>query len=410
MTGKGMITVLAGVLLAGSAAQAADLAPETPYVESLPDTSRDHWVAVGDLNPLGNADTRVMLYDADTGKMLGMMSTGYWGSLSFFPKDSKNGGKKNIVTLETYFERGTRGQRRDYAVIYDGITLLPIHEIGIAPRRMTGFTQTQMGGLSDDGQFLAVTNFTPAQSVSIVNLAGASFADEVPTAGCGQIYPAGNRRFALLCGDGAMRMLTIDDAGAVRGQTDSEPFFDPFTDPVLVQAARKGNDWFFVSMDGYIHDVDVSGDTVKLKEKWSLLSDDEREDGWRTGGIQALAIHEADNKLYALMRQGGRETYEEPCDVVWVFDLATHKRVATIDLVNTTLAINVSPDAKPILTGASFKTVLPYWSLALVSILGAKFEELDVVKPALDVYDATSGAHLRTVDHAANFATSLTQP
>ena len=90
--------------------------------------------------------------------------------------------------------------------------------------------------------------------------------------------------------------------------------------------------------------------------------------------------------------------------------LATHKRVGTIDLVNTTLAINVSADDKPILTGASLKTVLPYWSLALVSILGATFNELDVVKPAIDVYDATSGKHLRTIDHAANFATSLTQP
>tara|TARA_R110000868_G_scaffold56546_8_gene175042 strand:- start:20547 stop:21764 length:1218 start_codon:yes stop_codon:yes gene_type:complete len=405
MRQKGMVAALAVVLLTGPAAKAAELAPETPYVETLPEGSRDHWVAVGDLNPLGNVDTRVVLYDADSGKMLGMLSTGYWGSLSFFPRTNNN-----IVTLETYFERGTRGQRRDYAVVYDGTTLLPLHEIGIAPRRMTGFTQTQVGGLSDDGQFLAVTNFTPAQSVTIVNLARARFADEEPTAGCGQIYPAGNRRFGLLCGDGSMRLLTINDDGAVKVHADGEPFFDPFTDPVLVQAARKGNDWFFVSMDGYIHDVDVSGETAKLKEKWSLLSDDEREDGWRTGGIQALAIHEADNKLYALMRQGGRETYEQPGDVVWVFDLATHKRIGTIDLVNTTMAINVSRDAKPILTAASLKTVLPYWSLALVSILGATFEELDIVKPALDVYDATSGAHLRTVDHAANFATSLAQP
>ena len=404
MTGKGMIAVLTGLLAAGPAL-AADLAPETPYVETLPEGPRDHWVAIGDLNPLGNVDTRVVLYDADAGKMLGMLSTGYWGSLSFFPKATNN-----IVTLESYFEKGTRGKRDDYAVIYDGTSLLPLHEITIPPRRMTGFTQTQMGGLSDDGRFLAVTNFTPAQSVSIVDLTKARFAEEVPTAGCGQIYPAGARRFALLCGDGAMRLLTLDEAGAVASQTDGEPFFDPFADPVLVQAARAGDEWYFVSMDGYIHDVDVSGDTVKLKERWSLLSDDEREDGWRTGGVQALAIHEASHKLYALMRQGGRETYEQPGDVVWVFDLATHKRVGTIDLVNTTMAINVSRDDKPILTGASLKTVLPYWSLALVSILGAKFEELDVVKPALDVYDATSGTHLRTVDHAANFATSLTQP
>jgi methylamine dehydrogenase heavy chain len=275
---------------------------------------------------------------------------------------------------------------------------------------MTAFTQTQIAGLTDDGRFLAITNFTPAQSISIVDLKTHRFVTEVQTPGCGQVYPAGPRRVAILCGDATLKMLTLDDTGKVTTQTDGETFFDPFKDPVLVPAVRHGDDWLFVSMDGYVHEVDVSGEAAKLKGTWSLLTDKERAKGWRTGGIQPLAVHQADGRLYALMRQGGPETYEEPCDTVWVFDLASHERLFTFDLANTTMAINVSQDARPILNAAALKTVIPYWSLALVSILGAHFNELDVVKPALDIYDAADGAHLRTIDHAANFATSIAQP
>lgn len=386
-------------------ALAADLPEEIATVETMPDGARDHWVALGDLNPLSSVDTRVMFYDGDTGRMLGMINTGYWSSLAFFPKPSNE-----IVTLETYFEMGTRGSRRDFAVVYDSKTLLPVSEIAIPPRRMTGFTQTRMADISDDGRFLAVSNFTPSQSVSLVDLRERRFVQEVETAGCGQIYPAGPRRFAILCGDATLRLITLDDEGQVIEDTRGESFFDPFGDPVLVHAARHDDDWLFVSMDGYIHDVDVSGEATKLKEKWSLLSDDDREDGWRTGGVQPLAVHEKSGRLFALMRQGGPETYEEPGDEVWVYDLKSHERIERISLVNVTMAINVSQDDDARLNAASLKTVLPYWSLVLVSILGVEFNDLDIVKPALDIYDAKDGTPLRTIDHAAYFATSVMQP
>lgn len=395
----------AGLFLCALPLAAADLPAETPYVESLPDGPRDHWVALGDLNPLGSPDTRVVLFDADKGKMLGLLSTGYWSGLSYFPR-----GRTDIVTLETYFEKGTRGKRTDYAVIYDGKTLLPLHEIEIPPRRMTALTQTRMADLTDDGRFLAVTNFTPAQSVSLVDLAEHRFVSEVPTPGCGQIYPVSARSFGILCGDGSLRMVTLDDVGQVASQVEGEPFFDAFKDPVLVPAERWGAAWLFVSMDGMIHEVAAENGVAKLRTTWSLISDRERKDGWRTGGVQPLAVHEASGKLYVLMRQGGPETYEEPAEDVWVFDLKSHAKVDTISLANLTLAINVSRDDKPLLNAATLKTVVPYWSLALVSMLGNKFADFDVVKPALDVYDADTGHHLRTIDHAANFATSVTQP
>ena len=173
---------------------------------------------------------------------------------------------------------------------------------------------------------------------------------------------------------------------------------------------RAGQDWLFVSFSGHIYQVDASGEDVKLKEKWSLLTDAERVKGWRTGGYQPLAVQKKKNFLYALMRKGPENTYEEPGNEIWVYDIASHKRVATFDLENPTLAIEVSQDAKPIVYAASMKTVIPHWSLVMLSLVGSKFDESDVVKPALDIYDAKVGEHLRTIDHIASFATSLQQP
>ena len=406
MTMRGLIGFSFAAALALTApVRADDLAPETAHVETLPDGPRDHWVAIGDLNPLGSLDTRVVLFDADKGTMLGQLNTGYWSGLSYFPRCTQN-----IVTLETYFEKGTRGPRKDYVVIYDGKTLLPLHEIDIPPRRMTALTQTQMAGLTDDGRFMAVSNFTPAQTLTLVDLTEHRFVTELETPGCGQVYPLGTRSFGLLCGDASLRVVTLGEDGAVASQVEGEPFFDPFKDPVLVPAARYGVTWIFVSMDGVIHEVSLNDGKAKLAGTWPLLTKGERDDEWRTGGVQPLAVHEATGELFVLMRQGGRETYEEPAEVVWVYDLKTHKKLRTIKLDNLTMAINVSRDGAPLLNAASLKLVVPYWSLALVSMLGNKFADLDAVKPALDVYDAASGHHLRTMDHAANFATSVTQP
>ena len=134
--------MLLGVTMGTGAAQAADeLAPEKLHVETIPAGPRDHWIWMGDVNPMSNADTREMLYDADKGKMLGMLSTGYWGSVILLPKSTGD-----IVSLETYFEHGTRGKRHDFVVVYDPETLKPLHEIEIPPRRMTALIQTGSTG------------------------------------------------------------------------------------------------------------------------------------------------------------------------------------------------------------------------------------------------------------------------
>ena len=70
----------------------------------------------------------------------------------------------------------------------------------------------------------------------------------------------------------------------------TDPFFDPQKDPVTEKAVRRGATWYFVSYDGVVHPVDVSGDPVRFGDAWPLLDDQDRAASWRIGGGQLLAV------------------------------------------------------------------------------------------------------------------------
>src|SRR5205807_411975 len=81
----------------------------------------------------------------------------------------------------------------------------------------------------------------------------------VDTPGCSLVYAAGARRFLMLCANGAALSVMLDDEGGEARLERSEPFFDPQKDPVTEKAVRRGNEWLFVSFEGVVHPVDVSG-------------------------------------------------------------------------------------------------------------------------------------------------------
>jgi len=83
-----------------------------------------------------------------------------------------------------------------------------------------------------------------------------------------------------------------------------------------------------------MHEVDVSGPMPVFPEPWSMVSDAEREAGWRVGGRQPLAVHRATGRLFALMHQGGPNTHKESGREAWVFDLAAREHSDTIALRN----------------------------------------------------------------------------
>ena len=337
-------------------------------VTSLPGEYNPHWVWVDDMSFFHMIDGRAYLVDADIGRVLGMLSTGGIFNKLELPADTPE-----IYAAATFYSRGTRGERTDVITIFDRSNLSAIGEVIIPAKRHTSMATMAHSTLTDDGRFMLVYNMTPAQSVTVVNIQQRVFSGEISTPGCAMIYAAGERQFNMLCGDGSLLTVTLDDSGATADKVRSAPFFDPQVDPVTEKAVRFGDQWMYVSFDGFAHPVHIVDGKPEFGASWSLLSDAEREQSWRIGGVQHLAAHQQRGLLYSLVHQGGDDTHKDPGTEVWVYDIDAKVRVQRIELANLATSIQVSQDDEPLLLTAF------------------------IAVPALDVYDASTGEHLRTV-------------
>jgi methylamine dehydrogenase heavy chain len=318
------------VVLLLSAPVGAAVQSESPgTVESLPQPFHAHWVGVADL-----VLARMAFLDLDDGRFLGIVNGGYGTIMPLFPAR-----RQEMYVPATYYARRTHGERTDVVEIYDTRTLALLGEIVIPPRRATNAVALAHAALSDDDRFVAVFNWTTGTSLSIVDAEKRLFTEEVLTPGCSLAYAAGPRRFFSLCGDGSLFTVTLDDAGHEMNKTRSEPFFDPRKDPVTEKAVRYGNDWLFVSFDSQVYSVDVAAPAIKFDAPWPLLTDADRAESWRTGGLQHLAVHRKSGRLYVLMHRGGADTHKEYGEQIWVYDLASHRRIDRLKLVNPGLTI-----------------------------------------------------------------------
>lgn len=387
----GIVTALCGwASLAG-----AELAVEpTGGVVTLPTPPGAHWVVVSDI-----LLRRAAVLDLDHGAFLGMLSTGYMSQTGVFPR-----GRSEFYWPETHYSRGVRGERTDVVTIYDTSSLAPTGEIEIPPRRAVNVLVSGNAALSDDERFLAIHNMTPATSLSIVDLEERRLAAEIPIPGCALVYAAGDRRFLSLCGDGSALGVTIDERGAARGRRRGAPFFDPERDPVTEKAVRWGDVWLFVSFDGWVHPLDVSGERIVPGEPWSLLSESDRDDAWRIGGMQHLAVHERTGRLYSLMHQGGPDTHKEAGRELWVYDLARRERVQRIELVHPGLSflsetISLGPGLEG-LWGFVLDHLVPNPGLDQVQVTQDAHPLLvtgSQIGGSLAVYDGLTGEFLRRV-------------
>ncbi len=365
--------------LASCAAIAAD-GPETGSVATLP-APQPRWVWVNDIVFNHMEAGKTYLLDAGSGRFLGMLSTGMSNIALALPK---TGGV--IYSPETYLERGTRGRRTDVVTIYDAARLAPVAEVAIPPKRAQSNATLWHNVLTDDDRFLLVYNFTPAQSVTVVDTVARAFVGEIESPGCALVYPSGARRFHMLCGDGSLLTVTLDDAGGEKTKSRSEPFFATDGDFLTEKPVRYRSQYLFASVEGHVQPVDVGGDTPAFGERWPLVEGTDREQNWRIGGIQHFAVHAADGRLYALMHQGGKDSHKDPGTQVWVFDLATRKRVQRIALEEVATAIQVTQDPEPLL---------------LAAFAG---------KPGLEVYDAGTGKRLRAIPEVGFTPTVLQTP
>ena len=362
-------TGIHAALLLGAVLCTADASaqiPEAIGTLELP-APGPHWVWVDDETYFNSADGRAYLVDADSGALLGMLSTGLQFQNLQLPR-----AYDHIYSAETYYSRGTRGERTDVISIYDPKTLEPEGEIVIPPKRQNGTAMTSFTGLTDDDRFMLVYNFTPAQSVTVADMVARTVASEIATPGCALIYPGGVRRFAMLCGDGTVLSVDLADDGREATRARSDPFFDPAADPITEKGVRLGTQWLFVSFAGTIHGVDISGAQPQFATPWSIVTPAESRASWRISGSAHLALHAATRTLYVLMHRGAPETRKDPGTEIWVFDAGGGDRVRRIRLKEPANSIEVTPDDAPL----------------LLTTYG---------EDTVQVYDAASGRHLRTI-------------
>lgn len=314
-----------GVFTAASVPADLEIEP-TGNVLSLPKEPGAHWFWVADF-----VRDRASLFDADTGRMLGMVDAGP-ELRPVYPQHAK--ARKEIYVPETFYTRGNRGNRVDIVTIYDAVSLQVLGDVEVPAKSADGGMGPHYFALLDDQRFAVLFNQNPGASVSVVNVETRSFAGEIDTAGCALVYPAGPQRFGMLCGDGKAMLLTLNDDGTEKSRTESPKFFDATDTPIVERGARSGNVWHYTDFDGDIHAVDFSGDTPKPLEPWSLVSDAERDAGWRSGGRQPLALHESTGRLFVGMHEGGPGSHKDPSTEIWVYDLETRSRTARFETPN----------------------------------------------------------------------------
>jgi methylamine dehydrogenase heavy chain len=339
-----LLNVLCAALwLAAANAFAQTPPPEGVRVRELGPVA-PHWVFL--VSPAGldsEISTKVEIVDGDSLQMLGMLTGGLLG-IAALSRD-----RKFIFTADTFYSRGSRGDRTDVVTTYDARRLAPVREVIIPPKRQMHIPPDSSAmALTSDGRLLLVANLTPATSITVVDIANNQVAGEIDTAGCTGVLLSGPRRLQSLCGDGAMLTIDFNDSGkAVGAKRMAKPFFDPEKDPVFSVPAMLGKTAYFISYHAMVYPVDWSSDPATAQKPWPLVTDAERKQGWRPGGYQPLGAYAPGGLFYVLMHRGGEWTHKQFGIEVWVYDAARKQRVDKIVLPRPAAEIHVTQDRDP---------------------------------------------------------------
>lgn len=294
----------------------ASLAPPTPHRLYVSDMVISHF-----------HDGKLMIIDGESFKVQGQVALGMTGHATLSPD------KSEILVATSYMTKLNRGERIGELDVYDAATLKLKAEISIPNKHAQSMPYRGLARTSPDGRFVYVQNATPAQSVTVVDRKAEKFAAEIQTPGCWGIYPAQSvaNRFGVLCGDGTMLTITLDDNGQPVQRKKSRKFFDADADALYTAADQDGDTYSFLSYHGKIQNVNVAGEEAQAAEPWSLLTAADAKGGWRPGGYQPLSLQLASGRLYVGMHPKGKEgSHKDPAKEIWVFDLATKQRVARL--------------------------------------------------------------------------------
>lgn len=314
-------------------ADAASLPPETVGKAVLPE-AQPSWFTI-----LGRDSSYI--FDGADGEMKGLIShSGFSPAVVSLPS------RKEAYVVESYYSRGVTGARTDVLTVVDLTDLTTKAEVEI-PAKTAALSFRHHIGLLDDERHVVVFNMTPAQSVSIVDVVERRFVGEIATPGCAIIMPSGPRGFLMICGDGTLQLIRLDEKGLEAARVRTRPFFVVEKDPVFDRVVQTTGGWLLVSHEGLVREVSVDGDRITVGDAWSMLSDEDagdarqakdadkdadHEDQWRPGGAQPFTIHRGTSLLYSLMHKGKVDTQDENGTKIWVFDTERRRRVARLEL------------------------------------------------------------------------------
>ncbi len=262
--------------------------------------------------------------------------------------------RPELYVADTVWSRGNRGIRTDYITVYDKRTLSATGEI-VLPGAKRALIEPLEGMFSfaDDERLALVFNFTPAASVTVVDLAQRKVLNEVKIPGCSLAYATGKRGFSSLCSSGTLLSVQLDAKGAVKSRSESRVFNDLDQDPLFTASALIAGVRYFPTFHGRVQPIDLSTDEPQVLPDWPLVPAEDEKRNWRPSGLQ-LAASGDDGRLYVLMQPDAHEgSHKEPGTEVWAFDPQSHARVGRLRLVRPGTSIEVTHDVNPLLLVAT---------------------------------------------------------
>jgi methylamine dehydrogenase heavy chain len=360
--------LLVGAVIAAGAARGAEfpnpLPPDTPLrVEKLPAKYPTGWAF------LNYAGDRIELRNvgADSREVKAQVQAR--DSATLLVPDNR----PEFYVADTVWSRGVRGTRTDFITIYDKETMNVAGEIVLPGTKRALITAMEgMFTFTDDQRMALVFNFTPAASVTVVDLINRKILGDIEIPGCSLIYPTGARGFSTLCSSGTLLSIKLDANGAVAGRNESKAFNPLDTDPLFTSSTQIGGVRYFPSLNGRVQPIDMKTDDVKILADWPLVGKEDAAEHWRPSGWQVIASDEQ-KLIYVLMQPNAQEgTYKDPAAEVWVFDASAKHRIRRVRLAH------------------------PGSSIALTH--GAEALMLVQSEERLDVYGAQSGELVRSLD------------
>ena len=342
----------------------------TPNTLSLPEVYPDSWVFVYAASQPVLGSYAIIDVNAADREYKGQFQG------AFYPSLITPNGSSELYIGESAFENVSHGKRTDVLTITRKSTLNEVGQI-ILPGAKRGIIVGNIMDVTHDGKLILILNFTPASSVTVVDIEHRKVIGEVPIPGCTSVYPTGPHGFASLCGDGTLTAFSLGTKGRVIQQSRSTVFYQVDKDPLFLQPAVIGTTAYFVSRGGNIQPVNLARDKPEISPSWPLITPEQRADGWRTAD-GSFAAGDGNGSLYVrVYRETGYAKQERENSEVWVYDVSAKTRTRRIPLKNGGTSIEVTRGSKPYLVVTA--------------------ESDPNIGESLDVYDASNATWVRTI-------------